>query len=157
MSLVLVKLFSYYKVLKYLIISLDTYNYIYINQISSLLLQALNNSKQLFIIDLIVKLYRSYYFREVANRFLYITQVLLGQYSSNYSIRGISLNLGQESRVIVYKQRDYSQELLELQKYYLIVISKSEDYIFIYKLIQQFSNMSIVFNKPSIEDIESQE
>ena len=113
-SLALVKLFSSYKVLERLIVSLDAYNRIRLSQVSSLLLQALNDSEQLLIIDLIVKLYKGYRFREVAYRFLYITQVLLGHNLSDYPIRGVSLNLGQESRVIVYEQGSCYQELFKL-------------------------------------------
>ena len=156
-SLALVKLFSSHKVLERLIVSLDVYNCICSSQVSSLLLQALNNSKQLLIIDLIVKLYKGYRFREVAYGFLYITRVLLGHNPSDYPIRGVSLDLGQESRVIVYEQGSCYQELLKLQKRYFIVVSKSEDRVLTCKLVQRLSNTSVVFNKPPIEVAESQE
>ena len=157
MSLALIELFHSYKVLKRSIVSLDAHNYICTSQIGSLLLQALNNSKQLFIINLIVELCRSYYFREVAYRFPYIARVLLRQHFSNYSIRGVSLNLHRESRVVVCKQKSRSQELLKLQKCCSAVIGKLKDCILICKLVQQLDNAFVVFDKPPIKVAEFQE
>jgi hypothetical protein len=64
--------------------------------------------------NLIVKLCWVYRFREVAYRFPHIAWVLLREHFSDYPVKSVGLDLGQECRVVVYKQRCCSQELLKL-------------------------------------------
>jgi hypothetical protein len=77
--------------------------------------------------------------------------VLLRQHSSDHPVKSISLDLGQESGVVVYKQRCCSQELLKLWKRCLAVISKSEDCVLAGELVQRLSNTTVIFDKPPID------
>ena len=59
----------------------------------------------------------------------------MGQYSSDHPIRSVSLNLGQESRVIVCKQGGCGQELLESLKGCFTLVCESEDCVLTHELV----------------------
>ena len=60
MGLALVKLFYNHKVLECLMICPDTHDCIRTSEVRSPLLQALNDSKQFFIMDLVIEFYRGH-------------------------------------------------------------------------------------------------
>ena len=61
--------------------------------------------------------------------------MLLGQYSSDHPIRSVSLDLGQESRVVVCEQGGCGQELLESLKGCFVFVYKLEDRVLTRKLV----------------------
>ena len=111
MSLVLIQLLRSHKVFERPVVYPDVYDYIRPREVHALLLKALDNYKQLLIINRVIQLYRGYSLREVPYRLLYLI-VFLGYHAGNHSVRRISLDLYQEHGVIVYKQGSYSQKLL---------------------------------------------
>ena len=83
--------------------------------------------------------------------------MLLGHHAYNHPVGRVSLDLRGEHRVVIRQQGGCGQELLELLKYSLTFVRKSEDCILTGEFIQRLSYTSVILDKPPIEVTETKE
>ena len=83
--------------------------------------------------------------------------VLLGENTSNYSIRGICFQLGLKFWLIMIEYWCIGQSSFQFPKCFLTLVVPHKGHFFLGQLVQWLCNLAVVLDKSSIEIAESKE